>query len=380
MNMRFCTPTLFGLEGIVADELRFEGKLEQVKAENGKVYFEGDETTLAWANLHLRCAERVLICMGSFQAKSFDDLFEGTKALAWEQFIPMDGAFPVKGHALTSTLHSIPDCQKIIKKAIVNRLGTKYGVSWFEETGAKYQVQFSIMNDTVELFLDTSGAGLHKRGYRANSNAAPLRETLAAGMIKIARWRGREPLFDPFCGSGTIAIEAAMIGMHRAPGLLRGFSCEKWVIMDHLLFKHAREEAIAMIQTPQGHMVFASDIDAQSIQLSADNAKKANIQTAMHVCVQDARKFDGNRNGMLFANPPYGERMLTLTQAHELYHDFGKTMLLSPMKQYIISSDEEFEIYYGKKADKKRKLYNGMIKCNLNMYFRHAFSQKAVYK
>ena len=182
MELTLCCPTLFGLEGIVADELRFGGKLTEVHAENGRVLFAGDENTMAWANLHLRCAERVLIRLGMFPAKTFDQLFEGVRSLPWEQFIPRDGAFPVKGHSLNSALHSVPDCQKIIKKAVVSRLGAQYYQNWFEESGAKFQIQFSIMQDTAELYLDTSGAGLHKRGYRANSNAAPLRETLAAAL------------------------------------------------------------------------------------------------------------------------------------------------------------------------------------------------------
>ena len=246
MELTMCCPTLFGLEGIVADELRFGGKLTDVRAENGRVFFEGDESTLAWANLNLRCAERVLIRLGAFRAKTFDQLFEGVKALPWEEFIPADGAFPVKGHSLDSALHSIPDCQKIVKKAVVSRLSQKYGQGWFEESGAKYQIQFAIMHDTAEIYLDTSGAGLHKRGYRANSNAAPLRETLAAAMVKLARWRGREPFLDPFCGSGTIAIEAAMIAQRRAPGLLRRFDAEKWSCFDKKVWQQAREDALCM--------------------------------------------------------------------------------------------------------------------------------------
>ena len=164
MELTMCCPTLFGLEGIVADELRFGGRLTDVRAENGRVFFEGDESTLAWANLNLRCAERVLIRLGAFRAKTFDQLFEGVKALPWEEFIPADGAFPVKGHSLDSALHSIPDCQKIVKKAVVSRLSQKYGQGWFEESGAKYQIQFAIMHDTAEIYLDTSDAGLHKRG------------------------------------------------------------------------------------------------------------------------------------------------------------------------------------------------------------------------
>ena len=265
MELTMCCPTLFGLEGIVADELRFGGRLAEVRAENGRVLFEGDENTLAWANLNLRCAERVLIRLGAFPAKSFDALFEGVRALPWEQFIPKDGAFPVKGHSLDSALHSVPDCQKIIKKAVVERLSRTYHQSWFEESGARYQIQFAIMHDTAELYLDTSGAGLHKRGYRANSNAAPLRETLAAAMVKLARWRGREPLRDPFCGSGTIAIEAAMIAQRRAPGLLRAFDAEKWTCFDSEVWRQAREDAIGMTDGSARFDIIGSDIDIRSL-------------------------------------------------------------------------------------------------------------------
>ena len=211
MEMEFCCPVLFGLEGIVADELRYGGVARHVKAENGKIYFTGDVHTLVWANLWLRCAERVLIRIGSFPARSFEELFEGVRDLPWEHYITKDGKFPVKGHALNSRLHSIPDCQKIVKKAVADRLSKTYAVQWLPEDGELYQIQFSIMKDQAELFLDTSGAGLHKRGYRAKSNAAPLRETLAAAMVKLARYKGREAMHDIFCGSGTIPIEAAML-------------------------------------------------------------------------------------------------------------------------------------------------------------------------
>lgn len=374
MELTMCCPTLFGLEGIVADELRFGGQLNDVRAENGRVFFKGDEQTLAWANLNLRCAERVLIRIGSFPAKTFDMLFEGVRALPWEQFIPKDGAFPVKGHSLNSALHSIPDCQKIIKKAAVSRLSQVYGQNWFEETGSKYQIQFAIMNDIAELYLDTSGPGLHKRGYRANANAAPLRETLAAAMVKLARWRGREPLLDPFCGSGTIVIEAALIAQRRAPGLLRTFDAEKWSCFDGAVWRQARENALSQTDGAAKFDILGSDIDRSCMELSMANARKAGVASTVFFECTDARKRDYSKSGALFANPPYGERLLDLQSAEKLYTDFAKAVGNSPMKQYILSSDPLFERCFGKKADKRRKLYNGMIKCDLYMYFKHSAS------
>lgn len=377
MELTLCCPTLFGLEGIVADELRFGGSLTDVHAENGRVLFSGDENTLAWANLHLRCAERVLIRLGAFPAKTFDQLFEGVRALPWEQFIPVDGAFPVKGHSLNSALHSIPDCQKIIKKAVVARLGACYHQSWFEEDGAKYQIQFSIMHDTAELFLDTSGAGLHKRGYRANSNAAPLRETLAAALIKLARWRGREPLLDPFCGSGTIAIEAALIAQRRAPGLMRSFDAEKWGSIDASVWRQAREDALGMTDGSARFDIVGSDIDPACVQLSRENACKAGVSGTVFFEQKDAVTRDYSNSGTLIANPPYGERLLDVQAAEALYTKLGQATTKSPMKQYLISSDPLFERCYGCKADKRRKLYNGMLKCELHMYFKHSIQRTA---
>ena len=372
MELTMCCPTLFGLEGIVADELRFGGRLTDVRAENGRVFFEGDESTLAWANLNIRCAERVLIRLGALRAKTFDQLFEGVKALPWEEFIPADGAFPVKGHSLDSALHSIPDCQKIVKKAVVSRLSQKYGQGWFEESGAKYQIQFAIMHDTAEIYLDTSGAGLHKRGYRANSNAAPLRETLAAAMVKLARWRGREPFLDPFCGSGTIAIEAAMIAQRRAPGLLRRFDAEKWSCFDKKVWQQAREDALCMADAAARFDIVGSDIDPECVKLSISNAHKAGVAGTVFFEQADATKRDYSGGGILFANPPYGERLLDQQQAEQLYTALGRATKNSPMKQYILSSDPLFERCYGRPADKRRKLYNGMIKCELHMYFKNA--------
>lgn len=370
MKYQFVAPTLFGLEGIVADELRFHGKLTEVRAENGRVFFSGNEQTLAWANIHLRCAERILILVGTFTAKTFDALFEGVKALPWEDYIPLDGAFPVKGHSLNSALHSIPDCQKIIKKAVVDRLSGKYSAQWFTESGAKYQIQFAIMKDRVELYLDTSGAGLHKRGYRAHANAAPLRETLAAAMIKLARFRGREDFIDPLCGSGTIPIEAAMIAMRRAPGLTRRFAAEHWAGISPAVWEHVRQEARADMDTQAVFPIYGTDLDPACVALSQENAQKAGVAHTIqfqsaNALTQDYQKY----HGILIANPPYGERMLDVEAARKIYAGLGSALKNTALKQYIISPDAEFEAFYGRKADKRRKLYNGMIKCDLHMYY-----------
>ena len=370
MKLEFCCPTLFGLEGIVADELRFEGKLEDVRAENGRVFFTGDFNTLAWANLNLRCVERVLIRLAKFKATNFEELFDNVYKIDWESWIGVNDAFPVKGHILGSKINSLPHTQAMIKKSIVKRLESVYGVSWFEEVGSKVQIQFSIMNDIAEIFLDTSGAGLHKRGYRANSNAAPLRETLAAAMIKVARWRGRDALLDPFCGSGTIAIEAAMIAQRRAAGLTRRFDAEKWDVIPKEVWSNARKNALDNILTDAKFEIYGSDIDKECTELSIANAKKAGVNNLIQFTTEDATKINYiNRSGLLFANPPYGERLMDIDEARKLYTLLGKAAGKSDLKQYYLTSDEEFEKHFGYIADKKRKLYNGMIKCDLYMYF-----------
>ena len=370
MNFEFCCPTLFGLEGIVGDELRHGGGLTDVRVENGRVFFSGDAHTLVWANLWLRCAERVLIQIGQFPARTFEELFEGVYELPWLDYIERDCAFPVKGYSLNSDLHSIPDCQSIVKKAIVKSLSESYGITWFEETGSRCQVQFSIMNNVATLYLDTSGAGLHKRGYRANANEAPLRETLAAAMVNLSRYRGRGEFLDPFCGSGTIPIEAAMIAMNRAPGLARAFDAEKWAFLDGELWRQGREQALDLIYRDRRYDICGSDIDPACVELSEQNARKAGVAHTVRFEARDAAALRlDRRDGTLICNPPYGERMLDAASARRLLRNFGTVAARSPMKQYIISSDEKFEEFFGVKADKKRKLYNGMLRCNLFMYY-----------
>lgn len=367
-NLTYCVPCLFGLEGLVGDELR-RMDAGNVQVENGRVLFEGDFSMMARANLRLRMGERVLIRLGGFPVHSFEDLFQGVKALPLEDFIPKNGAFPVKGHSLNSQLHSVPDCQAVMKKACVERLGKHYDLTWLPETGETYQLQFSIMKDFCEVFLDTSGPGLHKRGYRAVGNDAPLRETLAAAMVNLARYRGRDVFFDPFCGSGTIVIEAALTAMNRAPGMNRNFAAQKWGCVPGTVWQLARTEALDKEYRGE-YQIFGSDNDPNSLNIAISNAKKAGVGHLIQFSEADATKRAmPAESGVIVCNPPYGERMLEQRSAQRLYQSFGRNMQgVNGWKQYIISSEPEFERYYGKKASKKRKLYNGMIKCDLYMY------------
>ena len=372
----FVVPCLFGLEGPAAQELR-RMDIADVRAENGRVRFSGGAMEMARANLRLRFGERVLLRLGGFEARTFDQLFEGVKALPLADYIPKNGAFPVKGYCLNSALHSVPDCQKIIKKAAAKALGRVYRSEWLPEDGALYQLQFSIIKDYAEIFLDTTGAPLFKRGYRPGHVAAPLRETLAAALVDFARYRGRDAFCDPFCGSGTIAIEAALIARNRAPGLLRSFSSQNWVCFDKKVWAQARDEA----QSKEFHgeyRIFASDIDPRAVALSRENARRAGVEKDIVFSVADARQFAAPaERGTVVTNPPYGERMLEKKQAEELYAGFGRALAAGTDWDWnIITSHPEFEQFFGRKADKKRKLYNGMIQCGLYMYHNRKKTEK----
>ena len=370
MEYTLCVPCLFGLEGPVSEELKRLG-LGPVQAENGRVSFRGGPEAVAAANLGLRMGERVLIELGRFDARSFDALFEGTKALPWEDLIPADGAFPVKGHSLNSQLASVPDCQRIIKKAVSDRLGGTYGLTWLPETGALYQIRFTILKDQVSLCLDTSGEGLHKRGYRPAHNLAPLRETLAAGMVSLSRYRGRDEFCDPFCGSGTIPIEAALIAKNRAPGLNRRFAAMAWQGFGPKLWEEAREAAGAR-EYKGDYRILGTDIDPKAIAIARENARRAGVDDVVRFEVADAADFARQTpRGVLVTNPPYGKRLMEQQEAEELYRRFGAAYGQSENWQlYLLSAHTEFERCFGRPADKKRKLYNGMIKCDLFMYLK----------
>ena len=368
-RLKLAVPTLFGLEGLTADELRRLG-LEEVRADNGRVTALGTPADVARLNLNLRTGERVLIELGCFLAGDFDALFEGTRALPWEQFIPLNGAFPVKGHSLNSALHAIPACQSIVKKAVAARLGQKYGLETLPENGPVYQIQFSIMKDMATLMLDTSGAGLHKRGYRAVGVTAPLRETLAAALVLLSRYRGRDPFCDPFCGSGTIAFEAALIAKNRAPGLERSFSAQRWACVPAQAWMDAADEAMDR-EFDGAYEIWGGDIDPKAVAIARDNAVKAGVEDLIRFEVADARAFRREAPyGRVVTNPPYGERIMEKREAEELYRAFGKAYRGLPpgWSLALLSSHTEFERTFGRTADKKRKLYNGMIKCDLFLY------------
>ena len=367
-NLKFAVPCLFGLEGLVGDELR-RLDIENVAVENGRVLFTGDAAAMAKANLWLRTGERVLLVLAEFEATTFEQLFQGVYKTELEKFIPADGQFPVKGHCLNSALMSVPDCQAIIKKAASKRLGEKYNQSWLPETGAKFQLQFAIMQNKVTLYLDTSGPGLHKRGYRAVGNEAPLRETLAAAMVILARYRGREYFWDPFCGSGTICIEAALIAKNRAPGLKRHFAAEAFPWAPAEIWEQLREEAKAK-EFKGDYKILGSDNDPKCISLAMANARKAGVADCIEFRDGDATKMSLPTDaGIMVCNPPYGQRMLEQRGAQRLYSAFGRHVKFADgWKKYIITSEPEFEHYFGRRANKKRKLYNGMIKCDLYMY------------
>ena len=371
MKINFVIPCLLGLEKLIADEMKSLGA-ENVVSENGRVLFSGDENLLARANICSRYAERIQILVGTFKAFSFEELFQGTKALPWEQWIGAYDAFPVKGYSLNSKLFSVSDCQSIIKKAVVERLKSKYNISWFDETGPTYQIQFSIMKDQVSLLIDTSGYGLHKRGYRLEANGAPIKETMAASLCCLARLRPYHTLYDPMCGSGTILIEGAMMVNNIAPGINRHFSAERWSNIPESVWNDERERARSLATTDSEFVCYGSDIDSRILQVAKENAKRAGVDKFITFETRDLKDFSPvTDKGTVICNPPYGERLLDTKQAEEIYKAMGNVF---PQKRgwayNVITPDEEFESCFGRKADKRRKLYNGMIKCQLYMYFK----------
>ena len=367
--LRLCCPCHFGLESVLKYEIIKIGGTD-LTVSDGKITFSGDENVLARANLCLSTAERVLIELIEFRAQSFEELFQGVRAAELERFIGIDDAFPVKGYSLNSTLHSIPDCQSIVKKAAVERLKSKYGVSWFSESGATVQIKFSILKDVVSIYLDTSGVGLHKRGYRRNSNAAPIKETLAAGIIDLARVRPDSIVCDPFCGSGTLLIEAAMKALRIPVGINRRFAAEKWSCIDPKIWQEERKRAIDGVDRSAKFQAIGFDIDDAAVALTLDNAHKAGIKSRVKVEQADISKFVQPEDSIVICNPPYGERLLELREAEEIYRKMGRVLGKGGSRQsYIISPHEQFEQFFGEKAKKRRKLYNGMIKCQLYMYY-----------
>lgn len=355
----------FGLEGVVARELKDLG-YESQEVENGRVLFAADLAAIPRLNLWLRTADRLQLLVGEFTAGSFDELFEKTKALAWENWIPLDGEFPVTGKSVKSKLYSVSDCQAIVKKAVVERLKQKHRVQWFQETGPRYPIQVSLLKDRAALTIDTSGPGLHKRGYRSRGGPAPLKETLAAALVLLSHWRPQRLLLDPFCGSGTILIEAAMIGDNIAPGLTRSFAAENWPQLS-ALWRVARREASAAIEDNPLKLQ-GSDIDDGAVALARANADNAGVGDKIHFQRRElAQVSSAAKYGCLITNPPYGERLEAATA--QLYREMGRVFApWDTWSIYILTNQRDFEKHFGREAAKKRKLYNGRIECNYYQY------------
>lgn len=368
-QLQLIATSAMGLEAVVARELKELG-YEDVKTENGRVTFTGDYIDICRCNLWLRSSDRVLVKMGEFDATTFDELFEGTKALPWEEWIPANGEFPVEGRSHKSQLSSVPAAQGIVKKAIVEKLKLTHRTEWFPENGARYVIEVSLLNDRALLTLDTTGAGLHKRGYRKLVTEAPLKETLAAALIQLSRWNVNRPFYDPCCGSGTMLIEAAMIGWNIAPGLRRSFNAEHWGVVPPELWEQAREEAFDAVQDDVPLQIAGSDIDPEAIEVAKAAVKSAGFAKDIQLSVMPAhRARPQGEYGVLMTNPPYGERLGDDKEVEKLIRSLGRSALELPTWSFFaITSTKSFEHYFGRKADKRRKLFNGRIETQFYQY------------
>lgn len=369
-NYQLVATSAMGLEAIVAQEVKALGY--ETTVDNGKVYFEGDETAIARTNLWLRIADRVKIVVGQFPAKSFEQLFESVKALPWEKYLPVDAAFPVSGKSVKSKLFSVPDCQAITKKAIVERMKQHYKrLGFLDESGATYKIEVSILKDVATLTIDTSGAGLHKRGYRQAQGEAPLKETLAAALVQISKWNPNRPFVDPFCGSGTIALEAAMFGQNIAPGYNREFISEEWPWMKAEIWDTVRDEADSLANYDQPLEIIGSDIDHRMVSIAQENAMEAGFGELITFKQMQARDFTTQlTDGVMIGNPPYGERIGDVEVVEQVIRDVGKVMKNYPTwSVYMLSSMKNFEELYGRQATKKRKLFNGFIETNYYQFW-----------
>lgn len=360
----------FGLESLVAEELKALGYTE-LKVENGKVTFQGDEAAISRTNLWLRHADRILLQIGQFEAKTFDELFEQTKVLPWEEWLSADACFPVQGKSVKSTLFSVSDCQAIVKKAIVEKLKEKYKINWFEEKGPNYPVIVALLKDIVTLTIDTSGVGLHKRGYRKLVGRAPLKENLAAAMLTLSRWQAGRLLLDPFCGSGTIPIEAALMGLNIAPGLKRDFTAEKWPNLSPKLWEKARLEAKEAIRNDVALEIEGYDLDKEVLSLARYHAREAGVEKHIHFQERPLAELSSKKKyGYIICNPPYGERLDDKPSVERLYRQMGQVLKkLDTWSIYVLTASDDFESLFGRKAHKNRKLYNGMIKCYYYQFF-----------
>lgn len=361
--------TTFGLEAVVAREVQALGYETQVQ--NGQVRFVGDEQAICRANLWLRSADRVLVIMGEYEATTFDELFEKTKALPWEEWLPEGAAFPVRGKSVRSQLHHVPSCQSIVKKAVVERLKQRARTDWLDESGPEYAIEVALLKDVATLTIDTSGAGLHRRGYRTSNAEAPLRENLAAAMISLARWSPDRALADPLCGSGTIPIEAALIGLNLAPGLQRRFAAEEWARIGKARWAEARTEARDLAKLDRELRIVGSDMDAEVLKFARAHARKAGVEKHIHFQQQPFAQFRSRHSyGCAIMNPPYGERIGDKAEVEHLYIEMGQVFSqMDTWSVYVITSHREFERLYGRQASRKRKLYNGRIECTYYQFF-----------
>ena len=359
-----------GIESLVATELKEHGY--QTQTENGRVRFDGTAQDIAFTNLWLRTADRIKISFGEFTATTFETLFDQTYALPWEDILPLDAEFPVSGKSIKSTLFSVPNCQKIVKKAIAKRLMDFYHRRQdLPETGALYPIEVAILKDHVILTLDTSGSSMFKRGYRMDKGGAPLKENMAAALVKLTTWRPDRPLYDPTCGSGTILIEAALIGHNIAPGLNREFAAEHWTLLNPEVWPIARQEEHDAIYHEVELDIYGTDIDYRMIEIAKENAKKAGVGDSIRFKQMQLIDYTPDTDfGILISNPPYGDRLLDEEEVQELYRQMGDVYRQMPTwSKYILTSDETFEQHYGARATKKRKLYNGALKVDLYQYW-----------
>lgn len=370
MNFKLIATCAVGIESIVGNELKHLGY--KVNVENGRVRFDGDVADIAKTNLWLRTADRIKIVVGEFTAKTFEELFQGVESLNWEDFLPLDAEFPVAGKSQKSTLHNVPSVQAITKKAIVTKMSTVYHRrTKLPETGALYPIEVAINKDKVLITLDTTGSSLFKRGYRVNKGGAPLKENMAAALVLLARWYPEMPFVDPVCGSGTIPIEAALIGCNIAPGLKRNFAFENWDWVDKDIVKQAREQAQAAIKKDVDLDISGYDIDGSMIEIAKENAVQAGVQDIVNFKQMAVKDFKTDKiNGVIVANPPYGERLSDKEHVHQLYQQMGKLYQpLTSWSKYILTSDLQFEQFYGTKATKRRKLYNGSLRTDFFQYW-----------
>lgn len=365
--MQWIANTAFGLEGQTARDLKWLGVESAAPQPAGGVLFEGTPAQAFNANLWLRCADRVMLLVGRFEARSFEELFESVRALPWEDYIPSDGAFPIRAHCARSTLMSPSDCQSIVKKAIVERLKRTCHIDWFEETGAVYAVDVSIHADVVTICLDSSGPALNKRGYRTWNGEAPLRETMAAALVMASPWRPAQPLYDPCCGTGTLLIEAAFIALSRAPGLKRAFDCEKWGFMPQAEMKRLRAEAEEKFNAGRERpiQIAGSDIDGGALELARRHIAQAGLSGRITLEKMDLRDVTPRgESGVILCNPPYGERLGDKRAAAAVERQLGLLQERSSgWSLCAISGDLAFERNFGRRADKKRRFYNGRLEC-----------------